>query len=474
MPCGTFSRLDRSLPMNNREQSPPPQAFIRAADRPLVVSLRAGVWLLVGFGSIALPFLVMLLGSDRPAPTHLLWDIAMGCGFSALTLVTAQFALTGRVKLLTSPFGADVVYLFHRFLSWGVVGLVLIHFAILYLWYQPALGELNPLTARWELTAGRLALVCFGLLLATSELRKRIGLEYFRWRVLHVALAVTGTGSALAHVLGIGVFSGMAGSRTLWTGIALILAAFVIWSRVLRPMVLARNPWRVIANETERGGVHTLSLRPEGKPLRAWKPGQFAWLSIGHAPWALRDHPFTISTAPDRGPEISFSIKPLGDDSERMSKTKPGTIAYVDGPFGTFSIDREMTAEGFIMIAGGVGITPILSNLHALQSRRDPRPVILIYANSSLGAASFREELDTIAEDVSLTIVHVPEDAPDGWHGEVGMIDKDILCRHLPDSSRDWPHMLCGPAPMLEAVAKELMALGVPARRISSEIFDLV
>ncbi|RGP37463.1 ferredoxin reductase family protein [Pseudotabrizicola alkalilacus] len=458
----------------NAPDHPDPQAFVRTADRPLVVALRASLWLIAGLGIIALPFVLILLGSDRPTAVHPLWDFAMGCGFAALTLAIAQFALTGRVKLLTTPFGADIIYLFHRFLSWGVLGLMLTHFGILYIWYQPALGELNPLTARWELTAGRVALVCFGALILSSELRKRVGLEYHGWRILHIALAVTGTFAALAHVLGVGKYSAMAGSRTLWLGIALVWAAFLAWSRLLRPMVLARNPWRVTSNEAERGGVHTLTLRPEGQPLRAWKPGQFAWLTIGHAPWALREHPFTISTAPDRGPEVSFSIKPLGDDSERMAKTPPGTLAYVDGPFGTFSIDREATAEGFVMIAGGVGITPILSNLHALQSRDDPRPVILLYANSTLDEASFREELGAIAQDIDLTIVHVPEEAPEDWQGETGMIDKDLLARHLPDMTHDWPHMLCGPAPMLEAVSKGLTALGVPARRISSEIFDLV
>jgi predicted ferric reductase len=274
--------------------------------------------------------------------------------------------------------------------------------------------------------------------------------------------------------MGVGAYSAMAGSWAVWAGVAVVWLGFVAWSRLLRPLVLLRNPWRVIANDLERGGVHTLTLRPEGQPLRAWKPGQFAWLSVGHPPWALREHPFTISTAPDRGPEISFSIKPLGDDSERLAKTPTGTIAYVDGPYGTFSIDREGTADGFIMIAGGVGITPIIANLHALQSRRDPRPIILIYANSTVKEASFREELDRIAQDISLTIVHVPEEAPDDWQGETGMIDKDLLARHLPETTRNWPHMLCGPTPMIAAATKALIDLGTPAHGISSEVFDLV
>lgn len=454
--------------------TPSPAAFVRLADRPVLVALRAGFWLVVGFAVIALPFAVLLTGNEQPAPTHVLWDFAMGCGFAALSVAGIQFALTGRIKLLTNPFGADIVYVFHRFLSWGALALMLVHFGVLYIWYQPALGELNPLTARWELTAGRLALICFGLLIVTSELRKRLRLDYHWWRVMHVLLAVTGFGAAVAHVLGVGNYSGMQDTRALWLGVTVVWVGFVIWSRLLRPMVQLANPWRVIGNDAERGGVHTLTLRPEGRGLRAWRPGQFAWLSVGQSPWSMKEHPFTISTAPDRGPDISFSIKPLGDDSARLAKTPPGSVAYVDGPFGTFSVDRDVGADGFVMIAGGVGITPIIANLHALQSRRDARPVVLVYANKTLEEASFREALDTIARDIDLTVVHVPEEPPPDWTGESGMIDTEILARHLPDNSRDWPHMLCGPGAMINAVTGALRRMGVPPGRISSEVFELV
>lgn len=447
-----------------------------------MVLLRAALWLTVGFGLIALPFLVLLNGDFRPPPTSVLWDFAMGCGFAALSLVAVQFALTGRIRALTNPFGADIVYVFHRFLSWGAVALMLAHFAVLYIWYEPALGVLNPLQARWELTSGRVALLCFAALIVTSELRKRLGLDYHWWRMMHVALAVTGFAAALAHVLGVGTYSAMQDTRSLWIGVTVVWVGFILWSRVVRPLVQTFHPWRVVSNTDDGGGVHTLTLRPEGRPLTSWRPGQFAWLSIGHSPWSMKEHPFTISTAPDRGPEISFSIKALGDDTEQLVKTQAGEIAYVDGPFGTFSIDREADAGGFVMVAGGVGITPVIANLHALQSRHDPRPVILIYANATLEAAAFRHELDAMAQDIDLTIVHVLEKAPDGWlekapdgwTGESGRIDEDLLRRHLPAHSRDWPHMLCGPAPMTGAVIKGLRNMGVPDRRIDLEVFDMV
>jgi len=468
----------RSSGQSDRRADRSPDEGQRAAVRTAPIDRPAFVWttglglIFLGGLLLAAPFLVVMTG-ERPPEISLAWDFSVGLGFGALSLVAVQFALTGRLRWLTHPYGADIVYLCHRYLSIGAVALMLGHFGIFYIWHQPALGELNPLTADWELTAGRVALFCFVALIVTSEFRKRLHLDYDWWRRLHLALAIVGFATAVAHVLGVGRFTAEPGQRALWLGVTVAWLLLLLWVRLGVPWMQARNPWRVVANREERGGVHTLELEPQGHALKNWKPGQFAWLSIGRSPFALKEHPFTISTAPDRGPNLSFSIKGLGDDTKRMIHTPVGAIAHVDGPYGAFSVDRTPDAGGFVMIAGGVGITPILSNLHALQERGDQRPVILIYANSKWDEVAFREELAEMQDDMNLTVVHVIEDPPEDWEGEDGYIDKDMLERHLPAESRDWPHLLCGPGPMTQAAIDGLHALGVSERHIDNEVFDL-
>lgn len=458
-----------------------PARHIRSSDRSPAVWLRAVFWLLLAALLLALPFIVILSG-DPPAARGFTRDLALGLGFAALSLAGMQFALTGRLKPLLHPFGADIVVVFHRFLSWGLVALMLGHFGVLYIWHKDDLGVLNPLKAQPYMTAGRVALGCFVLLVASSELRKYLRLEYLWWRRLHVALALTGFGAAIWHVLGAGHFTRQDGTRGLWLAVTLAWLVLILWTRVLRPWQQARNPWRVIQNRDEGDGIRTLVLRPEGRPLRGWRPGQFAWLAVGTSPFALREHPFTISSAPDKGPELTFSIKPLGDDSKRLTQTPVGTKAYVDGPYGVFSIDREADAGGFVMIAGGVGVTPILANLQALHARRDPRPIVLLYANDSWDDIPFRDQLAALGRDLDLRVLHViqnpPKDQsdwpPDGFEVRDGLIDADLLADVLPAESRDWPHMLCGPAPMLSAVRQALHGMGVPRSRIDSEIFEMV
>ncbi|MBQ2261610.1 MAG: ferredoxin reductase family protein [Loktanella sp.] len=461
--------------MNDTVQTPADTAKARQPDhdRPYTVLAHGVAIVLLGVLAVVVPFAILSTG-ERPPSGGLIWDFSMGLGFGALALLALQFAMTGRLRWITHPFGADIVYLAHRYLSWGAVLLVLGHFALIYVFHQPALGVLNPLEARWELTAGRLAMGCFLGLIVTSEFRKRLHLRHEWWRALHLTLALVGMTAAVAHVLGVGNLTDTPAKRWLWLGVTAGFIGVLAYTHLLRPSMQARNPWRVVANTAEYGGVHRLELAPEGRGLHRWKPGQFAWLKVERSPYSLIEHPFTISTAPEKGPNIAFSIKPLGDHSSVLAKTPVGARAYVDGPYGAFSIDRLAEAEGFVMIAGGVGITPILSNLHALDARGDKRPIILIYGNPSWDEASFRDELSDMKSRLNLTLVHVLDEPPNDWDGETGRIDDKTLARHLPAQTRDWPHLLCGPGPMIAGVTADLGSLGVSASHIDYEIFELV
>ncbi len=453
-------------------QKPAPTDKVHPLERAPAVWAHALGILFLGVLALGVPFAALIAGEPVPSGGFS-WDFSMGLGFGALAMVTLQFALTGRLRWITHPFGADIVYLSHRYLSWGALALMLAHFALLYVFHQPALGVLNPLEARWELTAGRVSLVCFIALLVTSEMRKWLRLRYEWWRVLHLCLAMLGFAAAIAHVLGVGNLTDTPEKRLLWLGATLAWSGILVFTHLVRPWILSRNPWEVVANSAERGDVHTLELAPLGRPLKRWKPGQFAWLRVERSPFSLVEHPFTISTAPEKGPNIAFSIKPLGDHSKALGQTTVGARAYVDGPYGAFSVDRMTGANGFVMIAGGVGVTPIMSNLHALDARQDPRPVILIYGNPTLDVAAFAEELDAMRNRLNLRVVHVLDDPPDGWDGESGKIDMGVLRRHLPEETRDWPHLLCGPGPMLVSVRADLRELGVPEHHVDYEIFEL-
>jgi predicted ferric reductase len=436
--------------------------------------MRATAWIAFYLLLVTSPLLALLVG-DAPPGVEFWWDFSKALGFAAISMMGVQFALTARFKRATGPYGIDIVYFVHRYLAMLALLFALGHFAIIYLLYQDEAGPLNPLQAPWYMTAGRAALMLFAIVVITSEWRRQLKLEYGLWRYLHIILAMAGFAAGVAHILGVGYYTDTPLKRALWLSMTLSWVLIAIWIRVVKPIQQKRRPYRVAEVRNEGGGTWTLALEPDGHSgLKRFNPGQFAWLTLGSSPFAVREHPFSLSSAPEQLPRIEMTIKELGDFTEAIGATRPGHVAYLDGPHGIFSYEKLPAAPGFVFIVGGVGITPVISMLRSMRARREQRPLWLFYANPTAGSSIFIGELDAIAVELHLTIVHIVQEPPEGWDGESGYLTEAMLVRYVAAEGRDRLHyFLCGPPPMLEAAEGFLKDLCVPRRQIHVEIFNL-
>jgi predicted ferric reductase len=434
----------------------------------------AVLWLGVYLAAVTVPLFALLPGPA--AGRGFLWDFAMALGYAGLAMFGVQFALTARFRRATAPFGIDIVYYFHRYLAVAALAVVVAgHYGILRATNPAALGSADPTSAPAYMTAGRVALVLFALVVVSSLARRALRIDYDGWRIAHAALATTAFAAALSHLLGAGRFLDTPWKQALWAAYGAFWVLLIAYVRVLRPLRVARRPWKVADVRAERGAVWTLALEPahatEG--LR-FAPGQFAWLTLRASPFAMREHPFSIASSAERPRRIEFSIKELGDFTSTIKDTKPGETAWIDAPYGTFGIDEHPHAEGYAFVAGGVGIAPIMSMLRTLADRGDRRPLVLFYGNRVWDRVAFREELDALAQRLNLEVVHVLLEPPADWTGERGFVTEDVLMRHLPITRHRFEYFLCGPVPMTKSVERALAALGVQAARVHSEIFDWV
>ena len=168
-----------------------------------------------------------------------------------------------------------------------------------------------------------------------------------------------------------------------------------------------------------------------------------------------------------------MTIRNLGDFTSRIGDVPVGRRVYLDGPYGAFTIDRN-PADMHVLIAGGVGITPMMSMIRTLADRGDKRPVILLYGNKDWDAVTFREELDALKKRLNLTVVHVLEKPRDGWAGEKGYINATVLERHLPAPFADHEYFICGPDVMMDAIERALSKLDVPLAKYHSERYSFV
>ena len=431
------------------------------------------LWIGVYFALIAAP-LIALFAGRTPQGGGFWWDFSMALGFAGMAMMGMQYVLTARFRNATAPFGIDIIYYFHRYLAVLAFGAVVVH-AVVALWRQPGmLAWLDPRAAPWYMTAGTAAFALFLVIIATSIWRKQIRLEYDLWRITHAILATVAFALALLHIEGIGYFINDPIQRTLWTGLTLSWVALIAYVRLIRPWRLMRAPYRVTEVRREAGRVWTPAIEPRVNRGFSFVPGQFAWLSVNTSPFRMREHPFSISSIPAAGGRLEFTIKELGDFTRTIGSTRVGADVYVDGPYGTFTADLAAKSSGLVFLAGGVGIAPIVSILRRLAVDGDRRPATLFFCNRIFEHILFREEFDALASRLNLRVVHVLSEPPLDWSGERGFISREILMRHLPSEFTDFSYFVCGPDPMIRLAERNLSSLGIPLRKIHSEIFDLV
>lgn len=433
------------------------------------------VFWLAGYLLLVLAPLLVLLIAPVPPGAGFWWDFAMALGFAAMSMMSVQFLLTARFRRATAPFGIDIIYSFHRYLAVFTLCLIFLHYFIIRFDNAAALGPLNPLEASWHMTAGRVALALLTLIIVSSLWRKPLRIHYDQWRLLHIALAVAIFLLALAHIEGVGYYIDAPIRHGLWTAYTAFWMLLIIYVRFIKPWKMHNRPYRVAELRQERGNnCWTLSLAPVGHTGMRFKPGQFAWLTLRASPWQIKEHPFSFSSSAARDDRVEFTIKGLGDFTGTINQTQVGEAAYLDGPYGIFSVDQYPAAPGFVFIAGGVGAAPIVSMLRTLADRQDARPLWLIYGNRCWDNVIFREELEALKARLNLQVVHTLNEPPDNWAGESGLITPALLQKVLPDNTRQFEYFLCGPKPMSEALQQGLHALQVPLGKIHYELFDLV
>lgn len=434
---------------------------------------RGIVWFSVYILLAALPLFVAAFVDPFPAPRSFVLELSVGLGLVAFALMSMQFALVNRLEAASKPFGTDSLMQFHRQLGITALAFILLH-PVLLVPEGVGLGAWSPLGGSAVSQSGAVALWAAVAIGVTSLFRRRLHLSYPAWNVIHLAGALVVVGAMFWHVLAVAGYSGEPVMRWLLAGYVVLVIALLVRYRVLRPIELWRHPWEVVANRDEGADTRSLVVRPVGHEAFRFQAGQFAWIDTGRTPFAGEQHPLTISSTAESMEALEFSIKALGDWSgESVPLLSEGSRVWVDGPYGVFTPER-VPGQGLVLIAGGIGISPMRSMLETMRDRGDRRHVVLFYAANALDRTIFREELETLQQQIALDLVYVFENPGPGDPGEHGRIDEDILGRHLPEYYRHYQFFICGPVPMLEALERLLVRMGVPSENVNTERFDMV
>ena len=454
------------------QRAPPCQCLSPAGRRLLRIVLATGALALLGAAAWAA---ARSAGQDAAsmAPGRAAARTAgKVMGVLAGVMLMGQFAFSSRLKLPDRAFGLDRLLRWHKLLALSAGVLASLHPLLLYGSGAYSAGALT--WSRWPELLGAALLAVLWVILCTSLWAAFLGLSYRGWWSIHQLVFVAVVLVAV-HALAIGSDLATGWPRALWLALLAAYAGLFVCVKVVKPLRLRANRFTVAAVEQLNHNVWTVALT--GQPGRVFRhlPGQFAFLKLHGRGLPAEEHPFTISSAPSPdGGQISFTIKASGDFTARIGDFRAGDWATVDGPYGLFShLVRAPRAEPLLMIAGGIGITPMLSMLRHMAGAGDDRPVTLIWGNRREEDIVCRRELDAMAAgQVNLRIHHVLS-RQENWPGATGFVDAPLLRRLLTADELRRQVLLCGPPAMMALVGRALRSMGAARRRIHTERFAL-
>jgi predicted ferric reductase len=391
-------------------------------------------------------------------------------GLFGTYLLLVQLLLLARIPFLEWTVGFDRLTLWHRrngkiclYLILGHVGFIVAGYAMN--GHASFLGELSMMLSTYPgMLAALVGTVMLILVAVTSVIIVRRRMRYESWYLVHL-MAYIGVAMAWTHQTPTGnIFIANPMAVAFWTALYVATLQLVILFRLVQPVVRALwHGMRVAEVSPEGPGV--VSLRITGRHLD-WlnvRAGQFfLWRFLTREHWS-ESHPFSLSAAPD-GQSFRVTIKSLGDFSGDMAQIRPGTRVMAEGPFGSFTEDAR-TRKRVVLIAGGVGITPIRALLERMHG-----DLILIYRATREEDILFRDELTRLAHDRGVTIHYVVGDRkqPENAHflsaAHVRQLVPNIASREV---------FLCGPEAMMRTVEKVVRHLGVPPRYIHRDQFAM-
>jgi predicted ferric reductase len=431
-----------------------------------------GALLCAVYPLLAIAPLVALRALNRDVYYSTATALGVNCALVGFTLLSMQFLLTARLSWIEAPFGLDLILRFHRAMAFVIVALLCAHPVLIA--SDEGWRLLTRLHARWYIWAGRIALVFLMVQVTAALLRSAMRLSYERWKRTHNAIALAILALGLAHAVTTGEDLKNAEGLTVWVALPALAFATWLYARGIRPYLLARRTFRVRSVKLEAPRVWTVTLdTPTGRPFR-FSPGQFQFLRLLDSSVPAEEHPFSIASSPSQTERISLTIKACGNFTALIDKIQPGDRATVHGPFGRFSHDMYPDEEHLVFVAGGVGITPLMSMLRAMRDRRKSRRVTLIYASRGLDDILFDSELVAMeaGECPALKVIYVLSQPPPWWAGETGRVNAERLdewCGGLEDKA----FYLCCPSQMNVELARGLRHRRVSQRRIHCDYFSL-
>ncbi|MDD9305253.1 MAG: hypothetical protein HUK40_24160 [Desulfobacter sp.] len=452
-----------------------------------VKGVRSFKFILLSLLYLLLPLL--LLSLFLQATENITWStlVSRTAGIYAFVWYALQFIITARIRLLERLIAQDKRLVLHMLFAIGVLVIVLIHTGFGNEKYiskiQAGLGGTADMVLLWATLFSGLFFSNYFIrfLPVLKPFRDKIAavltLTHERCLLLHYAMPA-GMVLLIAHVVLIpeqGLIVFKAGMAMIGAGPLFVF----LYYKIRVSQMLEKDPWKVNKVIFESDSVFTMLFDPPPGRKIKHRAGQFCYIRPLDRSMPSQSHPFTISSPPkDR--QLSITVKQLGDFTAKIKEIKCGSSVSIDGPYGDFSYDRVLSGRTLIFIAGGIGVTPMLSMLGDLSIQDPKRKVILLWGVRSKKDLIRLNEIQAIGKQMPLFVFEPVLSREPVWAGLRGRIDKimldQVLKRHgvnmdaLNQAACEF--FICGPGPMTMDILQVLKETKIPSCTIHTEQFS--
>ena len=212
-----------------------------------------------------------------------------------------------------------------------------------------------------------------------------------------------------------------------------------------------------------------------GQWLPPFQAGQYINLFV-EIKGVRTSRPYSISSPPTQIAYYDLTVRRVEDgfvSDYLLDQVKPGDEFRSTSPAGHFHYNPLYMGRDLVFLGGGSGVTPIMSMIREITDRGLDRNLHLIYGSRLEKDIIFRDELDDRArKHPNLKVSYVLSEPDPGYDGLTGFINADLLGSLLGDTN-DKIFFVCGPPVMYKFCLAELAKLGIPRRRIRTELFGL-
>jgi ferredoxin-NADP reductase len=212
----------------------------------------------------------------------------------------------------------------------------------------------------------------------------------------------------------------------------------------------------------------TRAIEVEKPKAFAFRPTQFTFLQL-RTEEGVDARPMSLATSPTR-PHLEYAVR-LSDSAYKraFAALRPGDEVLVFGPIGDFVLHETRPA---VLLAGGIGITPLKGMAEYAADKALPIPIRLVYSNRSEDEIVYRDELDSLEkQNLNFRVLHTLTRTIDGgWRGRTGRIDRELLQEAARDLA-DPIYYVSGTPGMVVGTLRLLRALNVPDEDLEVEAF---